>query len=96
MAKIDLDSLSIEEVAALRDNATDKLMEKVAARRAELEAELEKLSQYDRPAKKFAAAAPVAKVRKSDEAKEPVAREPAAKEHVAREHVAKDPVAKAA
>ncbi len=42
MAKIDLDSLSIEELAALRDNATDKLMEKVAARRAELEAELEK------------------------------------------------------
>jgi hypothetical protein len=25
MAKIDLDSLSIEEVAVLRDNATDKL-----------------------------------------------------------------------
>ena len=43
MAKIDLDSLGIEEIAALRDNATDKLMEKVAARRAELEAELEKL-----------------------------------------------------
>ena len=31
MAKIDLDSLTIEEVAALRDNATDKLAEKVAA-----------------------------------------------------------------
>jgi hypothetical protein len=42
MAKIDLDSLSIEEVAALRDNATGKLMEKVAARRAELEAALGK------------------------------------------------------
>ena len=36
MAKIDLDSLSIEELAALRDSAADKLMEKVAARRAEL------------------------------------------------------------
>jgi hypothetical protein len=86
MAKIDLDSLSIEEVAALRDNATDKLMEKVAARRAELEAELEKLSQYDRPAKKSPAAAPVAKpknsdevVKKADETKEPIAKEPIAK-----------------
>jgi hypothetical protein len=91
MAKIDLDSLSIEEVAALRDNATDKLMEKVAARRAELEAELEKLSQYDRPAKKSPAVAPVAKpkksdevVKKTDEAKEPIAKEPVAKEAVAK------------
>jgi hypothetical protein len=86
MAKIDLDSLSIEEVAALRDNATDKLMEKVAARRAELEAELEKLSHYDRPAKKSLAVAPAAKAKKSDEvakkadeAKEPIAKEPIAK-----------------
>ena len=69
MAKIDLDSLSIEEVAALRDNATDKLAEKVATRRAELEAELEKLSQYDKPARKSQAAAPVAKAKKSDETK---------------------------
>ena len=69
MAKIDLESLSIEEVAALRDTATDKLAEKVAARRAELEAELEKLSQYDKPAKKSQAAAPVAKAKKSDETK---------------------------
>jgi len=81
MAKIDLDSLSIEEVAALRDNATDKLMEKVAKRRAELEAELEKLSHYDRPAKKSPAALPVVKARKSDEVakkadevKEPIAK----------------------
>ena len=35
MAKNDLDSLSIEELAALRENATDKLLEKVSARRAE-------------------------------------------------------------
>jgi cell division protein FtsB len=68
MAKIDLDSLSIEELAALRDSATDKLMEKVAARRAELETELETLSQHDKPAKKSqAATAPVAKTRKSQE-----------------------------
>ena len=58
MAKIDLDSMSIEEVAALRDSATDKLAEKVAARRAELEAELEKLAQYDKPARKSQVAAP--------------------------------------
>jgi hypothetical protein len=84
MAKIDLDSLSIEELAALRDSAADKLMEKVAARRVELEAELEKLSQYDRPAKKSqAATAPVVKTRKSqenkaenktDEPREPIAK----------------------
>ncbi len=52
MAKIDLDALSIEELASLREHATDKLFEKVAARRAELEAELEKLAQYGKPVKK--------------------------------------------
>jgi DNA-binding protein H-NS len=67
MAKIDLDSLSIEELAALRDNATEKLAEKVAARQAELEAELEKLSQYGKPAKKSPATPAVTKVKKSDE-----------------------------
>ncbi len=70
MAKFDLEQLSIEELAALRERAGDKLAEKVAARRAELEAELEKLAQYDRPAKK-APAAPVAKARKSEEPKQP-------------------------
>ena len=69
MAKIDLDSMSIEEVAALRDQATDKLAEKVAARRAELEADLEKLAQYDKPARKSLISAPVAKAKKSDEKK---------------------------
>ena len=52
MAKIDLEALSIEELASLRDNATEKLAEKVAARQAELEAELEKLSQYGKAARK--------------------------------------------
>jgi hypothetical protein len=93
MAKIDLDSLSIEEVAALRDNATDKLMEKVATRRAELEAELEKLLQYDRPAKKSPAVAPVAKPKKGDEA---VKKADEAKEPIAKEAVAKEAIAKAA
>jgi len=64
MAKIDLDSLSIEELAALRDNATDKLAEKVAARQAELEAELEQLSLYGKPSKR-APLASVAKPKKS-------------------------------
>jgi hypothetical protein len=86
MAKIDLDSLSIEELAALRDNATDKLAEKVAARQAELEAELERLSLYGKPAKKSLGVPAVAKARKSDEvarkgdeAKEPIAKESIAK-----------------
>jgi hypothetical protein len=78
MAKNDLDSLSIDELAALRENATDKLLEKVTARRAELEAELEKLSQYDRLAKK-SQSAPVAKPRKSNEKHSDEAREPVAK-----------------
>ena len=76
MAKIDLDSLSIEELAALREHATDKLFEKVAARRTELEAELEKLAQYGKPVKKLEGA-PVAKVKKTEEAREP--KEPVAK-----------------
>jgi hypothetical protein len=89
MAKIDLDSLGIEELASLRDNATDKLMEKVAARRAELEAELDSLLQYGRPAKKPQEAALVSKSRKSDERKSDEAREPVAKEPIAKEAVAK-------
>ncbi len=79
MAKIDLDSLSIEELASLREQATDELFEKVAARRAELEAELDKLAQYGKPVKK-SDAAPIAKAKKSDEVKEPKeANEPVAK-----------------
>jgi hypothetical protein len=81
MAKIDLDSLSIEELAALRDAATEKLAQKVAVRQSELEAELESLSQYGKLAKKSLVAPAVAKpkrgdetVRKSDEAKDAVAK----------------------
>jgi hypothetical protein len=65
MAKIDLDSLSIEELAALRDHASDKLAEKVAARQAELEAELDRLAQYGKSVKK-SQATPVAKPKKDD------------------------------
>jgi hypothetical protein len=79
MAKIDLDSLNIEELAALRDHATNKLAEKVAARQAELEAELEKLSQYGKPAKKSYVLPPMPKARKGDEKKSDDAKEPVAK-----------------
>jgi hypothetical protein len=72
MAKSDLDSMSIEELAVLRDNANAKLLEKVAARQLELEAEMDRLSQYGKPAKKaIAAPAPVKPKKgekKSDEA----------------------------
>jgi hypothetical protein len=80
MANVDLDSLSIEELAALREQAADKLFEKVTARRAELEAELEKLAQYGKPVKK-SDAAPAPKAKKSEEIKEPkdAAKEPVAK-----------------
>lgn len=79
MAKIDLDSLGIEELASLRDHSIDKLAEKVASRRAELEAELEKLLQYEKPTKRSASAAPVAKAKKSDERKHDEVKEPIAK-----------------
>jgi hypothetical protein len=78
MAKIDLDSLSIDELVALRENAAAKLAEKVAARQADLEAELARLSQYGKPAKKSAGAAPAAKTRKSDAKKSDVPDQPVA------------------
>ena len=80
MAKVDLDSLSIEELAALRDAAADKLAQKVTARQAELEAELERLAQYGKLTKKAVVAPPAAKpkkaeqsTRKPDDAKDAVA-----------------------
>ncbi len=92
MAKIDLDAMSIEEVADLRDLATDKLAEKVAARRAGLEAELEKLAQYDKPARKSQVAAPAAKPKKNQEN----AANAAAGEAAKKVDEVKEPVAKAA
>jgi hypothetical protein len=68
-------------------------MEKVAKRRAELEAELEKLSHYDKPAKKSPAALPVVKARKSDEVAK---KADEVKEPIAKESIAKEPIAKAA
>ena len=83
MAKIDLDSLSIEELAALREAASEKLAQKVITRQAELEAELDKLSQYGKLSKKALVAPPPAKPKKADEA-------------VRKNDDAKDVVAKAA
>ncbi len=71
MAKVDLEALSIEELASLRDRAIEKLAEKVAARQAELEAELERLSQYGaRPVKKKEAVPTGARAKKSEKAAE--------------------------
>lgn len=67
--KLDLDAMSIEDLATLRDNANAKLLEKVAARQVELEAEMDRLSQYGKPAKKALAAAPVAPRAKKTEKK---------------------------
>jgi hypothetical protein len=93
MAKIDLDSLNIEELAALRDAVTDKLAQKVMARQAELEAELESLAQYGKLAKKALVAPPAGKPKKGDEAARKIDE---AKNTVAKDAVAKDAVAKAA
>jgi hypothetical protein len=69
MAKIDmdshLDSLGIDELVKLREGITAKLQEKVANRQLELEAELQRLSEFGKPAKK--AAAPAPKARKGEE-----------------------------
>ena len=46
MQKVDLDSMSIDDLAKLRDQATEKLAEKVAARQLELAAEMEKLAAF--------------------------------------------------
>jgi hypothetical protein len=51
MQKVDLDSMSIEDLAQLRDQATEKLAEKVAARQRELAAEMERLSAYGKMVK---------------------------------------------
>jgi len=73
MAKIDLESLNIDELAALRDAVAMKLLEKVTARQMELEAEMERLSQFSgggKAGRKVAAAAtPVIKSKKSQDKK---------------------------
>jgi len=90
MAKIDLDTLNIEELAALREKITEMLAEKVAARHRELEAEMERISQYGKTTKKSAGSAPVAKAKKRDEKKSDEARNDGSSGEIA------DPVADAA
>jgi len=69
MAKIDLDShldsLGIDELVKLREAVNAKLQEKVEIRQLELEAELQRLSEFGKPAKKPAASAP--KARKAED-----------------------------
>jgi hypothetical protein len=66
MAKIDLDSMSIEDLASLRESVNAKLLEKIAARQVELEAEMERLSNLGKPAKKVVAAPAPVKAKKGD------------------------------
>ncbi|HLG85050.1 MAG TPA: hypothetical protein VKY22_28950 [Bradyrhizobium sp.] len=84
MAKIDLDGLTIEELASLRDRAVEKLAEKVAARQAELEAELDRLSAYGvKPAKKAPAAPPALRAKKNERVAEAEQAKPAGEGSVA-------------
>lgn len=73
MAKIDLDShldsLGIDELVKLRESVNARLQEKVASRQLELEAELQRLSEFGKPARK--AASPAPKAKKSEEREEP-------------------------
>lgn len=81
MAKIDLDAMSIEELASLRDRAIEKLAEKVAARQAELEAELGRLSQYGgKPIKKAQAVPAAPRAKKSEKVSEAAAINPQGEE----------------
>jgi len=64
MAKIDLESLGIDELVKLRESVNAKLQEKVATRQLELEAELQRLSEFGKPAKKTP---PAPKAKKGDE-----------------------------
>ena len=105
MSKIDLDGLGIEELAALIDAATEKLADKVAARQAELEAELAQLARYGKAARKTAIgeAKPkrdglvkdAAKEFLKDAAKEQASKEQAPREPV-KEHASKEQAPKAA
>ncbi len=51
MQKVDLDSMSIDELAKLCDQASEKLADKIAARQQELSAEMEKLAALGKKAK---------------------------------------------
>ena len=82
MAKIDLDShldsLGIDELVKLRETVNAKLQERVASRQLELEAELQRLSEFGKPAKKPVASAPKAKKGEERRTEEPRGEEPPA------------------
>jgi hypothetical protein len=73
MQKIDLDSLSIEELAKLCDLATEKLADRIAARQRELSAEMERLAALSRKTKAAAPRKDVKEVRDVKEAPKPPA-----------------------
>ncbi|WP_424632052.1 hypothetical protein [Bradyrhizobium sp. SYSU BS000235] len=75
MQKVDLDSMSIEDLAQLRDQATEKLAEKVATRQRELAAEMERLSAYGKMVK---APAPKKETKDLKDVKEALKPEPQA------------------
>ncbi len=89
MQKIDLDALSIEELAKLRDTATVKLAERIHARRKELQTELARLATYDKDGKAKGKAAPSAPKLVKDSVRE-------ALKESAKDDAAKDSAAKAA
>jgi hypothetical protein len=78
MAKFDLDSLGIDELVKLREAVSAKLQEKVASRQLELEAELQRLSEFGKPAKKAAVSAPKPRKGEDKQAEEPRVEEPPA------------------
>ncbi|MGL5165957.1 MAG: hypothetical protein ACRC9K_08725 [Afipia sp.] len=51
MQKVDLDSMSIDELAKLCDQASEKLADKIAARQRELATEMEKLAALGKKTK---------------------------------------------
>lgn len=75
MQKVDLDSMSIDDLAKLRDQASEKLAEKVAARQLELAAEMEKLAAFG--GKKAKAVVPKADLKGVKEALKPQLQETA-------------------
>jgi hypothetical protein len=78
MAKIDLDLLGIDELVKLRESVNAKLQEKVASRQLELEAELQRLSEFGKPAKKAASPAPKGKKGEEKVTEEPSSEVPPA------------------
>jgi len=73
MQKVDLDSMSIDELAKLCDQASEKLADRIAARQQELAAEMEKLAALG---KKTKVAAPKKDMKDIKEALKPEAVKP--------------------